>query len=444
MNATAEGLLWGLLLGLAIGLAAAWLILRARMEAALATQRADQASEQAQVRAELSAVTAQRDAALRRTEQLAADQQTSADRFKVLSQEALQQQTAQADRSAEVRLKATEALLSPVKEGLQKMSERLAEVEKERAALAAELRNQVQTVALTGDNLRRETNALVTALRRPQVRGAWGEMQLKRVAEITGMLPRCDFDLQDSTPTESGAQRPDMTVRLAGGKVIFVDSKTPLSSFLDAADAGGDADLREQHLQHFARTVRTHVEQLSSKSYWKLDSASPEFVVMFLPSEAFLQAALERDPDLQEFATKRHVVLATPSILIPLLQAVQHGWQQEALAESAAEVARLGRELHERLATMGSHFDKLGRSLTGAVKSYNAALSSLESRVLVTARRFEDLEVTRDPLPAPEQVEQATKVMTAPELVDDAAQVSTSIAQLPAPGEATTTDRISG
>lgn len=430
----------GLAVGLVIGLLATWLVLRARAQAVQAGLRADQATAAAQIEAQLSVVTAQRDSAVRRSEQLAADQQALADRFKVLSQEALQQQAAQADRSADQRLKATEAMLTPVKEGLQQMSERIGQVEKERASLAAELRTQVQTVAQTGDNLRKETNALVTALRRPQVRGAWGEMQLKRVAEITGMLPRCDFDLQASTTTEDGTKRPDMVVHLADGKVVFVDSKAPLSAFLDAADAGDDADLRDQHLQHFARNVRTHVDQLSAKGYWKLDSGSPEFVVMFLPSEAFLQAAVEHDPDLQEYAARRNVVLATPSILIPLLRAVQHGWQQAALAESAAEVARLGRELHERLATMGSHFDKLGRSLTTAVRNYNATLSSMESRVLVTARRFEDLEVAREELPAPGQIGENTKVMTAPELVDDAARVTDSIAQLPTPGA----DRISG
>lgn len=380
--------------------------------------------------ARLTGALAERDAAIRRAEELSADRESLVHQFKALSAEQLERQGRQAEHTAEQRLKATESLLDPVRVGLERMNERLGEVEKERAAIAADMRAQVQSVVRTGDNLRRETAALVTALRKPQVRGAWGETQLKRVAEITGMLERVDFDTQVSADTDDGRKRPDMRVNLADGKVVFVDSKVPLSAFMDAFETD-DETQRSAHLDTFARHVRTHIDQLSAKNYWQLDFGSPEFVVLFLPSEAFLQAAMERSGDLQEYAAKRNIVLATPSILIPLLRAVQHGWKQAGLARSAAEVAALGRELHERLSTMGSHFDKLGRSLTGAVKAYNATLGSFEGRVLVTARRFETYELAGEPIAEPTASSESVKVITAPELVDSAAQIDTTLGRLP-------------
>lgn len=410
----------------------------ARREASVSeaqTMAALAAAEAAEVRSQLAAAKAQRDAASQRAEELARDRESLVNQFKALSAEQLERQNKQAQLTSDERLKATESLLSPVRQGLDLMNARLTEVEKERAALAAELRQQVQSVVTTGDNLRRETAALVTALRKPQVRGAWGETQLRRVAEITGMVERCDFDVQVSTSTDDGVKRPDMRVNLADGKVMFVDSKVPLSSFLDAFETD-DESLRATHLTAFGRTVRTHVEQLSAKNYWQLDHGSPEFVVLFLPSEAFLQVAMEQNPDLQEFALRKQIVLATPSILIPLLRAVQHGWKQASLAESAAEVAQLGRDLYERLGVMGSHFDKLGRSLTGAVKNYNAAMASMETRVFVSARRFQELEVSREDLRHPELVKDSVRVITAAELVDSAAQADASLGRLPDPGEA--------
>ncbi len=482
-------LLTGLLLGLVVGALAAWLVLRSRVDArvhadaatladlradasaarseaaqsraALADARgeverrraelaqvdADQArhavavseaneraaravGERAQVEARLAAAEAERDAAIARARELAADRDSLVTQFKALSAEQLAVQAKQAEFTAEKRLQATEALMAPVREGLERMNARLTEVEKERSGIAAELRAQVQSVIATGDSLRRETSALVTALRKPQVRGAWGETQLRRVAEITGMVERCDFEVQVSAETDDGRRRPDMRVHLADGKVVFVDSKVPLSAFMDAFDTD-DEERRTAHLDTFARHVRTHIEQLSSKAYWQLDHGSPEFVVLFLPSEAFLQAAVEHAGDLHEFAVRRNIVLATPSILIPLLRAVGHGWKQAALAESAAEVAALGRELHTRLGTLGSNFDKLGRSLTGAVKAYNSTLGSLEGRVLVTARKFEDLDVTSESLGQPQPSAESVRVITAPELVDSAAEFDTTLGRLP-------------
>ncbi|WP_420174333.1 DNA recombination protein RmuC [Luteococcus sp. OSA5] len=372
-------------------------------------------SEKADVQAQLTGMTAQRDAAVKRAEELAADRESIENRFKVLSSETLEKQGKQADAAAEARLKATADLMTPVAESLKLMNDRINQVERERASATAEMREQIKSVLTTSENLRRETNSLVTALRKPQVRGTWGETQLKRVAELAGMVERCDFDLQTSTTTEDGTLRPDMKVNLADGKVLFVDSKVPLSAFLDAYEAADD-NLRDAHLATFARHVRTHIDQLSSKQYWKLEKNTPEFTILFMPSEAFLQAAHEQMPDLHDYAARKNITLATPSILIPLLRAVAHGWQQAALAESAAQVAELGRELYERLGKMGQHFDGVGRGLTQAVKAYNSTLGSLESRVMVTARKFNELEVTHSELPQGKAVKETPRPLTATEL----------------------------
>ncbi len=378
--------------------------------------------EASAVRSGLAAAQAQRDAALARAEELTADRESLVNQFKALSAESLERQGKQVDATAAERLRATEAVMAPVKESLELMNQRIAEVERDRVKLSAELAEQVRTVTTTGETLRRETSALVNALRKPQVRGAWGETQLRRVAEITGMVERCDFDLQVTSSTNDGAKRPDMRVNLADGKCVFVDSKVPLSAFMDAFETEDQAQ-REGHLQRFGKSVRTHIDQLSGKSYHKLEYGSPEMVVLFLPSEAFLQAAVEQISDLQEYANRKNIVLATPSILIPLLRAVQHGWKQAALAESAAEVAALGAELHERLGTMGNHFDRVGRSLGAAVKAYNSTVGSLESRVMVTARRFGELSVTKDELQQLKPSNESIKPLTAPELVEDAGQI---------------------
>jgi DNA recombination protein RmuC len=279
----------------------------------------------------------------------------------------------------------------------------------------------VQTVQQTGETLRRETAALVTALRKPQIRGSWGETQLKRVAEIAGMIDRCDFDLQRTMAADDRTLRPDMRVNLAEGKHVYVDSKVPLTAFLEAAEAGDDAG-RTDALARYGRHVRTHVDQLSAKQYWK-GGETPEFVVLFLPSEAFFAAALDVVPDLYDYAAQRDVVLATPTTLIGLLRAVAYGWRQAALAESAAEVFRLGRELHERLGVMGSRLDKLGRALQSSVKAYNETVATVESRVMVQARRFNDLKVTEAELTGLTQLEATTRQIQAPELVEDATQV---------------------
>ena len=279
-----------------------------------------------------------------------------------------------------------------------------------------------------------------TALRKPQVRGSWGETQLKRVAEMSGMVERCDFDVQLTSQSDGQTLRPDMRVHLAEGKYVFVDSKVPLSAFLDAAETD-DEQQRTAHLASFARHVRTHVDQLSGKKYWKAGE-SPEFVILFLPSEAFFVAALDQLPDLHEYAVERDVVLATPTTLIGMLRAVAYGWKQAALAETAAEVFRVGRELHDRLGQMGNRFDKLGRALRTSVNAYNETVATVEGRVLVQARRFKELKVTEKELAALTSVDEPVRQIQAAELVDDATQVEPMVGRRsrrsPEPPEAET------
>jgi len=312
---------------------------------------------------------------------------------------------------------ATATAVAPVRESLDHFAERLRQLETSRIEWHAQLREQVESVRQGNDSLRRETASLATALRRPQVRGRWGEMHLKRTVELAGMVDHCDFELQVSVRGDDSLLRPDMVVRLAGGKRVVVDSKVPLDAYLDATEADSD-DEGLVHLQRHGRQVRTHVDQLSAKSYWSQFDSSPEFVVLFVPGEAILSAALEADPSLLEHAAAKKVVLASPTTLIALLRTVAHAWTQEQLADNAREIWTLARELHERLGTVAGHVDRLGRSLDGAVRGYNEAVSSLESRVLVSARRMSALQVSDAPLASPRLVESTTRSMTAPELVD--------------------------
>ena len=287
--------------------------------------------------------------------------------------------------------------------------------------MSAELRSQVSHVQQTGETLRRETAALVNALRKPQIRGSWGETQLKRVAELAGMIERCDFDLQFTTKDDDRVLRPDMRVNLSEGKHVFVDAKVPLTAFLEAAETD-NPQLKADALVRYARNVRTHIDQLSSKQYWKA-AETPEFVVLFLPNEMFFATALDQIPDLYDYAAARDVVLATPTTLIGMLRAVAYGWRQAALAESANEVFRLGRELHEKLGLLGNRFDKLGRALRTSVNAYNETIATVEGTVLVRARKFRDLKVSDKELPGPTQIDEPVRQIQAAELVEDAVQV---------------------
>ncbi len=289
-----------------------------------------------------------------------------------------------------------------VRESLERLHDQMRDLEHTRVAWQSQLHEQVSDMRHSTETLRRETQTLSTALRRPQVRGRWGELHLRRAVELAGLVDRCDF--HEQVQLDDGALRPDLVVHLSGGRHVVLDAKVPLDAYLDATGTD-DEEARTHHLARHARQVRTHIDALGSKAYWRSLSETPEFVVLFVPAESFLSAALESDPDLIEHAASRQVVLATPTTLIALLRTVAHGWSHEALSTQAAEIHRLGRDLHHRLDTFSSRLDQVGRSLNAAVGHFNAAVGSLESRVLVGARRFSDLGVTDDALASPRAVE---------------------------------------
>jgi DNA recombination protein RmuC len=291
------------------------------------------------------------------------------------------------------------------------------DLDHQRATWQGQLNQQVLDMRLATDTLRRETQTLATALRRPQVRGRWGEMHLRRAVELAGLVERCDFTEQAHTVTsDDTVQRPDLLVHLVGGRQVVVDAKVPLDAFLDATSSD-DEEVRRAQLVRHARQLRQHVDTLAGKAYWRGLDATPEFVVLFVPAESFLSHALEAEPQLLEQAAAQRVILATPTTLIALLRTVAHAWTQEALAANAREVHALGRELYERLGTVSGHLDKLGRSLTSSVRAYNQAIGSLETRVLVSARRLHELRVSDEELTPALPVQEAVRPTTAAELL---------------------------
>lgn len=343
------------------------------------------------------------------------------ERFEALSARAMDASTTRFLQVAEGRLDsrkaAMENLVSPLLETLGRVEEQLRQTDAARNRSHAALTEQVTLARETSERLREQTQALVTALRRPEARGRWGELQLRRVVELAGMSSRCDFDEQVSVTAPDGSLlRPDLVVRLAGGKNIVVDSKVSLAAYLEAAEATDEA-VAALRLDAHARHLRDHIDRLAGKAYWAALSPAPEFVVLFIPGEAFLAPALDRDPGLLEYAITRRVHIATPTTLVTMLRTAQYAWQQEALSDNARAVFDLGRELYERLASFGRHVDRVGRSLSAAVGSYNQAVGSLESRVLVSARRLSALGVVDGALSAPEVVEEQPRSLSAPELV---------------------------
>lgn len=327
------------------------------------------------------------------------------DKFKTISSEALSltnksflelanatlekfQEVAQNDLSH--RQQAISDLVKPVTASLHTVDQKIIELEKSRMSAYAVLKHQVNELLMSQNQLRSETSNLVNALRAPSVRGRWGEMQLRRVVEMAGMLNYCDFEEQVSSSESDGRMRPDLIINLPGKKKIVVDAKAPLAAYLEALEAK-DEDVRIEKLKDHARQVRNHIRALSKRSYHEQFQPAPEFVVLFLPGETFFSAALEQDPSLIEAGVEDRIILATPTTLIALLRAVAYGWRHEQLAENAKEISELGRELHKRLSDMADHFSKLGRQLGGAVQSYNSAMGSLEHRVLSSARKFKEL-----------------------------------------------------
>lgn len=410
----------------------------ARLEAELrrrddeALMRAHELRAEASRRAAVEATLAsERQATTEKVALLDRARDTLGDTFKALSAEALSTSTTSfldlarahlerwqegARGDLDLRQQAIGELLTPVRESLARVDLRIGEIEKSREGAYGALHEQLRALAETQGVLRAEAASLVKALRAPKVRGRWGEVQLRRVVELAGMVPHCDFEEQHTVTGDDGRLRPDLVVRLPGGKSVVVDAKAPLAGYLDALEATDDAT-RQARLADHARQVRAHVDALSRKAYWEQLQPAPEFVVLFLPGETFYAAALEQDPSLLEAGAGHNVLIATPTTLIALLKTVAYGWRQELVAENARAVARLGRELHKRLADVAGHVSRLGRALGGAVEAYNQAVGSLESRALVSARRFVELEVAGpERIEVPPEVEQAPRPLHAPEL----------------------------
>jgi DNA recombination protein RmuC len=383
--------LW-LIIGLVLGAGGAWLVLRARTETA-------------------------REGLSDSFRALASDALNSNNQaFVALAKAELGQHQVQAREDLDKRRQAMEALVKPIGDSLSSVDKKIEQLERERVQAHGALFNHLKTVTTQQEELKRETANLVTALRAPQTRGRWGEIQLRRVCEMAGMLKHCDFSEQETVNSDDGRLRPDVVVQLPGSKKVVIDAKVPLAAYLDAIEAR-DEETRRVHIQSHVRQVRDHIKKLAAKSYWSQFEESPEFVVMFV-DESMYRVALDEAPALLEEAFEQHVLIATPASLLGLLRAVHYGWRQERVQESAREVAALGHELHTRLGTFAEHLSRVGRSLSGSVKAYNDAVGSLETRVMVSARKLEDAGAASDAkeIAAPDPVELTPRPVALAEL----------------------------